>query len=101
MPLGPAGYGRYDDDPEAVGCPRARSYRSKCVARQGRQALDPSPAGEDLICHGCAHTVFEMTEELAREYPPAAGLDVLGDQAALADEFALMVREATEPREEA
>lgn len=100
MELGPAGYGRYEDVPEAVGCPRARSARSRCAARDGRQALDAAPAGEDLLCHGCAHELTELIEELAHEYPPAAGLDVLGDQEALADEFALMVREATEPREE-
>lgn len=99
MNLGPAGYGRYTDDPRAVGCPRARSYRSKCAARDGRKALDPAPAGEELVCHGCAHPLLELTEELAAEYPPAAGLDVLGDQLVLADDFALMVREATEPRE--
>lgn len=99
MNLGPAGYGRYEDDPEAVGCPRARSYRSRCVARDGRQSLDSAPDGEDLLCHGCAHELIELIEELAAEYPPAAGLDVLGDQEALADEFALTVREATEPRE--
>src|SRR5438034_10935745 len=92
MELGPAGYGRYDDDPEAVGCPRARSARSRCVARDGREALDSAPAGEDLLCHGCAHELQELIEELAGEYPPAAGLDVLGEQEALADDFALMVR---------
>ena len=100
MKLGPAGYGRYDDDPEAVGCPRARSFRSRCAARDGREALDPAPAGEDLLCRGCAYELTGLVEELAAEYPPAAGLDVLGEQQVLADEFALMVREATEPREE-
>lgn len=95
--MGPAGYGRYDDNPQAVGCPRARTARSKCVARDGRQALENAPPGEDRICRGCAHDLFEMIEELAREYPPAAGLPVLDEQEVLADEFALMVREATEP----
>jgi hypothetical protein len=99
MELGPAGYGRYDDAPEAVGCPRARTARSRCVARDGRQALDSAPAGEDLLCRGCAHELIVLVEELAAEYPPAAGLDVLGEQEALADDFALTVREATEPRE--
>lgn len=97
--MGPAGYGRYDDDPETVGCPRARSARSRCIARRGRLDLDPAPAGEDRICHGCAHELAELIEELAGAYPPAAGLDVLGDQESLADEFALAVREATEPIE--
>ena len=99
MRLGPGGYGRYLDDPEAVGCPRARSYRSKCVARDGRRSLDEAPDGDERLCRGCAHSLPEMIEELAGEYPPAAGLDVLGEQEALADEFALAVREATEPLE--
>lgn len=98
---GPAGYGRYDDDPQHVGCPRARTSRSHCVARDGREALDDAPAGEERVCHGCAHGLQELIEELAGEYPPAAGLDVLGEEEALADELATAVREATEPEREA
>ena len=97
---GPAGYGRYDDGLAHVACPYARSSRSRCVARDGRQALDTAPAGEERLCHGCAQELQLLIEELALEYPPAAGLDVLGEQEVLADEFALMVREATEPGEE-
>lgn len=95
---GPAGYGRYDNDPRHVGCPRARTSESPCVARLGREALmyrtgnDPDP-----LCRHCAHDLQDLVEDLAAEYPPAAGLPVLEEPEALADEFALMVREATEP----
>jgi len=100
MVKGPAGYGRYDDDPRHVACPRARSSRSRCVARDGRTALDDAPAGEDRFCHACANDLQTLVEDLTAGYPPAAGLPVLSDQETLADEFALMVREATEPGKE-
>lgn len=67
---------------------------SKCLARDGRLALDPH-AGE-AKCRHCAHDLLDLVEELAAEYPPAAGLPVLDAPEVLADEFALMVRQATE-----
>lgn len=91
---GPAGYGRYDDDPEYVGCPWARSDMSPCVARDGHLALDV----EDL-CTGCANGPGYLIEDLAGEYEPARELLARGDPVTLADEFALAVREATEPRD--
>lgn len=101
MPLGPAGYGRYDDSPGDVGCPRARSPRSRCVARDGRESLMYRAAADpDPLCRGCAHDLQGLVQELADEYPPAAGLPVLDLPEILADEFALMVRRATEPRRE-
>jgi hypothetical protein len=39
MTVGPCGYGRYNDDPEHVGCPRARSDMTPCIARDGCSAL--------------------------------------------------------------
>jgi hypothetical protein len=47
--LGPLGYGRYNDDPEHVGCPRARSDMTPCIARDGSLAL-----ADDQKCVGCA-----------------------------------------------
>ena len=35
MSKGICGYGRYDDDPNCVGCPRARSDMTPCIARDG------------------------------------------------------------------
>jgi hypothetical protein len=96
MTRGPAGYGRYDDDPEHVGCPYARSDMSPCIARDARLALD-----EDMLCRGCALGPEELAGELAEAYDPARDLLLTGDPVTLADELAVMVREATEPREEA
>ena len=96
MTKGPAGYGRYDNDPAHVGCPYARSSRSPCLARDGQLALD-----DDMTCRGCGIGPEEQAEELAEAYEPARALLIAGDPATLADEFAEMVREATEPREEA
>lgn len=94
---GPGGYGRYDDDPGHVGCPWARTSESPCIARDGRLALDDAP---DEVCVGCSHTPEHHVEDLALYYEPAGNI-VAGDPAAVADEFAGMVREMTEPGREA
>lgn len=91
---GPAGYGRYDDDPAWVGCPWAASDMSPCVARDGRLALS---SGHNQVCVGCGHVPGFLIEDLGEEYEPARALRVAGDPVTLADEFAAMVREATEP----
>jgi len=93
---GPAGYGRYDDDPAHVGCPFARSRRSPCMARDGRLALVESPA---MVCEGCYHTPEQQVEDLAMYWPPAEGI-APGEPVTMADEFAAMVREMTEPGRE-
>ena len=92
MTKGPAGYGRYDDDLSVVGCPYARTDRSECVARDGRTALDRGDR-----CRGCGFTPEDLAQELAGEYDPARELLPLVDPVTLADEFAEMVREMTEP----
>ena len=42
------GYGRYDDASEYVGCPRAASDMTPCVARDGDSAT-----GDSGECVGC------------------------------------------------
>jgi hypothetical protein len=93
---GPAGYGRYDDDPAHVGCPWARSSMSPCIARDGRLAL---AAGQDEVCTGCGLTPEHHVEDLAAYYEPAGAI-MPGDPATMADEFAEMVRTMTEPGRE-
>lgn len=97
MVKGPAGYGRYDDDPSYVGCPWARSDRTPCIARDGRSALD---GGQVQVCVGCGNDVPFLIEDMAETYEPARVLLTAGDPVETADQFALLVREATEPREE-
>ena len=72
---GVAGYGRYDDDPNAVGCPRAKSDMTPCVARDLRTA-----AANDGTCVGCGQHPADLLTELVRlvtapppEEPPMAG----------------------------
>lgn len=91
---GAAGYGRYDDDLDHVGCPWARSDMSPCIARDGRLALS---SGARQVCVGCGHTPEHQIEDLAEEYEKARILLAVLDPRNAADEFAAMVREATEP----
>lgn len=58
----PGGYGRYGDDPSHVGCPRAQTDMTPCVARDGEPALDDG--GE---CVGCGRRPVELLVELVRE----------------------------------
>jgi hypothetical protein len=56
---GVLGYGRYDDAPEHVGCPRARSDMTPCVARDAALAVT-EPTGE---CVGCGvHPAILLTQ---------------------------------------
>ncbi len=53
------GYGRYDDDESYVGCPRAQTDMTPCVARDGRLAC-----ADDGLCVGCGHHPADLLEDL-------------------------------------
>lgn len=55
------GYGRYNDDPEHVGCPRAKSDMTPCVARDGKSATS------NKVCVGCGAHPIDLLVELVRE----------------------------------
>lgn len=55
------GYGRYGDDPGHVGCPRAKSDMTPCVARDGRLAQ-----ADNGVCVGCGEQPAELLVELVR-----------------------------------
>ena len=59
------GYGRYDDDPQAVGCPRARSDMTPCVARDGDLA-ETSDSVEGSVCVGCSENPADLLRDLVR-----------------------------------
>lgn len=59
---GMLGYGRYDDDPEAVGCPRAKTWMTPCVARDGSLAL-----ADDGGCVGCYEHPADLLKALVKE----------------------------------
>lgn len=53
------GYGRYEDDESHVGCPRARTDMTPCVARDGDLACDDSG-----VCVGCGEHPAKLLQEL-------------------------------------
>lgn len=71
MTRGPGGYGRYNDEPGYVGCPRAKSDMSPCAARDGQLACADSG-----VCVSCGQHPAELLRDLVREVtgpaPPAA-----------------------------
>jgi hypothetical protein len=85
---GLGGYGRYDDDPEHVGCPYAKSDMTPCVSRDGHTAL--ADAG---VCVGCGHDPGKLLADLANEYPPARVYVPNLDECA--DKLTELVRAAT------
>ena len=62
MTSGPLGYGRYDDHPDTVGCPRAKTDMTPCVARDGDLAQDI-----DGDCVGCGEWPSDLLVALVRE----------------------------------
>jgi hypothetical protein len=84
---GPAGYGRYDDDPNHVGCPRARTDMTPCIARDGCLALT-----DDGHCVGCNARPARLLTELRPKERHWRG--TLAEQA---DRLSSLVRELTEP----
>lgn len=93
MVKGPAGYGRYDNDPDYVVCPWAKSDMSPCIARDGRLALTVAPSA----CTGCGHTAPYLLADLADDYGPAAKADIPARDARVAELLRDLVRQATEP----
>ena len=55
------GYGRYDDAPEHVGCPRARSDMTPCVARDGNIAV-----ADNGQCAYCGEYPGDLLRDLVR-----------------------------------
>lgn len=68
MSKGPLGYGRYDDDPSHVGCPRAKTDMTPCAARDGGLAADPK-------CIGCNEDPADLLTELVRAVTEPAGTE--------------------------
>lgn len=72
---GPFGYGRYDDDPAHVGCPRAWTDMSPCIARDGGLAV-----ADNNKCVGCGSSPGELLKEIGvtpTSNQPKAAADAL------------------------
>jgi hypothetical protein len=61
MTRGLGDYGRYNDDPTHVGCPRAKSDMTPCVARDGASAC-----ADDGVCVGCGKHPADLLTELVK-----------------------------------
>ena len=84
------GYGRYKNDPSWVGCPRARSDMTPCIARDGSLAL-----ADDGLCVGCHAQPLALLTELAEaQSRQPESLQVVDAEA---NELQRLVREVTEP----
>jgi hypothetical protein len=87
---GPLGYGRYNDDPTYVGCPRAQTDMTPCVARDGHLAC-----ADDGNCVGCNKSpsalLISLQDAVGRER------SFVGTRAEAADRLTSLVREVTEP----
>ena len=89
-------YGRYDDDPLHVGCPRAHSDMTPCIARDGAIALAPDRKNSKATCVGCDHNPLDLLQELRD-----AGVTIMGARPKVrdsaADRLRDVVREVTKP----
>lgn len=85
-----AGYGRYLSDPDWIGCPRAKTSETPCIARDGHLAL-----ADDRKCVGCNKRPNGLLKELrligALQYPDPT------DPKEQADKLREIVHEITEP----
>lgn len=95
MARGIAGYGRYDDQPDLVGCPWAKSDMTPCIARDGNLALSHGRKGPQ--CAGCGNTLKYLYEDLAADYPPARDTPQILDPDSDAARFRNMIYRATSP----
>lgn len=71
------GYGLYDDDPDRVGCPRAQTDMTPCVAR------DEYAVANDGRCIGCGERAEVLLRALVREVlmlKPAVFREKQGDE---------------------
>lgn len=90
----PGGYGRYKDDPNHVGCPRAKTDMTPCVARDGSIAV----ADDDGVCVGCGAGAVRLLNELTELVTGSLPEPRIQSPTAAADRLTEFVREVTEPR---
>jgi hypothetical protein len=97
---GICGYGRYDDDPNHVGCPYTGHAKHPdmvpCIARDGSLALaDATKESPVRVCVYCGHPPRELLQELA----DAGVADIVApeSEAQQADLLHDIVRRVTEP----
>jgi hypothetical protein len=76
-----------------IDCPRAQSWMTPCIARDGHTAL-----ADDGACVGCSATPRDLLNDLAGRWPEAATVSAVADPPALADHLTRCVAEYVEQR---
>lgn len=75
-----------------IDCPRAKTWMTPCIARDGHLALsDSKPDGTGAVCIGCVHDARELLTDLASRYEPAHQHDEVTDSATCADALTALV----------
>jgi hypothetical protein len=75
-----------------IDCPRARSWMTPCIARDGASALDDHHAPTPK-CVGCGAEPRALLLDLAERYPPARRHRQAHDPRTCADALTKLVRE--------
>jgi hypothetical protein len=75
-----------------VNCPRAKTWMTPCVARDGSSAV-----ADDGVCVGCGADPEELLHELATRYPKAGSYTPSGKREAAAA-LKLYVRDYVEAK---
>jgi hypothetical protein len=53
-----------------INCPRAKTWMTPCIARDGNTALADPP---QPVCVGCGEDPHQLLAQLAERYPAAGG----------------------------
>lgn len=69
-----------------IDCPRAKTWMTPCIARDGALAL-----ADDGVCVGCGAAPRDLLDDLAKRYPEAAGDLHLADPGRAADALKLHI----------
>lgn len=77
---GLCGFGRYEDSPDHIGCPYAKSDMTPCVARDGACALAINKNTTDSKCVGCGQDPVEMLVDIVKEISKIESKDKIGGE---------------------
>jgi len=79
-----------------IDCPRAKTWMTPCVARDGHLAIDDPAARGGGVCVGCGSDPRELLVDLAERYEPARRYLQTHDRATCADTLTRLVAEYVE-----
>lgn len=87
--------------PQRLDCPRAKTWMTPCVARDGRTACsdrdpDQGMRAESVVCVGCGQQPRALLLDLSQRYKPARRYRQTHDPENCADILTRMVAEYVE-----